>query len=175
MTGLRRSSADSSARHRFLCLLLRVPRYWIIELRFCTQGECLFSQDLQASMQGYASESGEHSHYWVDLNGSIIDLGTYYLPVGSKFPACEIPAVIWDAGYDLPRGLKYAPEPSKECSWLLMSKRTGLTWMTVAPLPMHVAAVLPSDIQLLKCRSGAAVVGEGGQGEGCLSRNRAQA
>lgn len=64
----------------------------------------------KASMQGYASESGEHSHYWVELNGSIIDLGTYYLPVGSKFPACEIPAVIWDAGYDLPRGLKYAPE-----------------------------------------------------------------
>lgn len=64
----------------------------------------------QASMQGYASESGEHSHYWVELDGSIIDLGTYYLPVGSSFAASEIPALFWDRGYHMPKGLKYAPE-----------------------------------------------------------------
>ncbi|EUB86985.1 hypothetical protein [Pseudomonas sp. GM30] len=64
----------------------------------------------QASMQGYASDSGEHSHYWVELDGWIIDLGTYYLPIGSSFLASEMPALYWDKGYRMPKGLKYAPE-----------------------------------------------------------------
>ncbi|OLU00931.1 hypothetical protein SAMN04490202_0880 [Pseudomonas reinekei] len=64
----------------------------------------------QASMQGYASESGEHSHYWVELDGSIIDLGTYYLPVGSSFLSSEMPVLFWDTGYRMPKGLKYVPE-----------------------------------------------------------------
>src|SRR5450830_889502 len=64
----------------------------------------------KGSMQGYASDCGEHSHYWVELNGFIIDLGTYYLPVESSFPACEVPAVFWDTSYALPRGLRYDPE-----------------------------------------------------------------
>lgn len=64
----------------------------------------------QASMQGYASESGEHSHYWVEVDGSIIDVGTYYLPVGSSFAASEMPALFWDTGYRMPKGLRYAPE-----------------------------------------------------------------
>ncbi|MNJ61347.1 hypothetical protein D3C77_571300 [compost metagenome] len=58
----------------------------------------------QASMQGHGSESGEHSHYWVELDGSIIDLGTYYLPVGSSFLASEMPALFWDTGYAFPKG-----------------------------------------------------------------------
>lgn len=64
----------------------------------------------QATMQGYASDSGEHSHYWVELDGAIIDLGTYYLPIGSSFPASEMQAMFWDTGYRMPKGLKYAPE-----------------------------------------------------------------
>ena len=64
----------------------------------------------QASMQGYASDSGEHSHYWIELDGAIIDLGTYYLPIGSSFPASEMPALLWDTGYRMPKGLRYAPE-----------------------------------------------------------------
>lgn len=64
----------------------------------------------QASMQGYGSESGEHSHYWVELDGSIIDLGTHYLPVESSFLASEMPALFWDSAYRMPKGLRYAPE-----------------------------------------------------------------
>jgi len=64
----------------------------------------------QATMQGYASDSGEHSHYWIELDGAIIDLGTYYLPIGSSFPASEMPALFWHTGYRMPKGLKYAPE-----------------------------------------------------------------
>ncbi|WP_150636667.1 hypothetical protein [Pseudomonas fluorescens] len=68
----------------------------------------------KGSMQGYASDTGEHSHYWVELNGVIIDLGTYYLPVESSFPACEVPAVFWDTSYALPRGLRYDPQARYE-------------------------------------------------------------
>lgn len=64
----------------------------------------------QATMQGYASDSGEHSHYWIELDGAIIDLGTYYLPIGSSFPASEMPALFWDKRYHMPKGLRYAPE-----------------------------------------------------------------
>lgn len=64
----------------------------------------------QASMQGYGSDSAEHSHYWVELNGSIIDLGTYYLPVGSSFVASDMPALFWDTANPLPKGLRYASE-----------------------------------------------------------------
>lgn len=71
-------------------------------------GAFLVSRDERsASFQGYASDAGEHSHYWVELNGFIIDLGPYYLPVESSFPASEVPAVFWDTGYELPRGLVY--------------------------------------------------------------------
>jgi hypothetical protein len=61
-------------------------------------------------MQGYGSESGEHSHYWVELDGLILDLGTHYLPVGSRFSASEMPAMVWDKGYRMPKGLRYAPQ-----------------------------------------------------------------
>jgi hypothetical protein len=61
-------------------------------------------------MQGYASDSDEHSHYWVELDGAIIDLGTYYLPIGSSFPASEMQAMFWDMGYRMPKALKYAPD-----------------------------------------------------------------
>lgn len=73
-------------------------------------GAFLVSRDEQnASFQGYASQTGEHSHYWVELNGFIIDLGSRYLVVESSFPASEVPAVFWDTGYALPKGLVYRP------------------------------------------------------------------
>jgi len=74
-----------------------------------------------ASIQGYASGSGEHSHYWIELDGSIIDLGTYYLPVESSFQACEMPVVFWSTSYPLPKGLIYSPSaryPSSDFSRL---------------------------------------------------------
>lgn len=64
----------------------------------------------QATMQGYGSDSGEHSHYWIELDGAVIDPGTHYLPIGSSFPAYEMPALFWDMDYRMPKGLRYAPE-----------------------------------------------------------------
>lgn len=85
-------------------------------------GAFVISRDQSiASIQGYASDSGEHSHYWVELDGSIIDLGTYYLPVESSFRICELPAVFWNTSYSLPRGLIYSPAahyPSSDISHL---------------------------------------------------------
>ncbi|WP_060477712.1 hypothetical protein [Pseudomonas monteilii] len=60
-----------------------------------------------AGIQGYASNSGEHSHYWVELNGSLIDLGTIYLPVESSYAAHEMQAMFWNLNQLLPKGLKY--------------------------------------------------------------------
>lgn len=71
-------------------------------------GAFLVSRDERsASFQGYGSDAGEHSHYWVELNGFIIDLGSYYLPVESSFSASEVPVVFWDPGNELPRALVY--------------------------------------------------------------------
>lgn len=85
-------------------------------------GAFVVSRDQRtASIQGYASGSGEHSHYWVQLDGSIIDLATYYLPIESSFQACEVPAVFWNASYPLPKGLIYNPAvryPSSDISHL---------------------------------------------------------
>lgn len=85
-------------------------------------GALVVSRDQRtASIQGYASDSGEHSHYWVELDGSMIDLGSYYLPIESSFQACEVPAVFWSASYPLPKGLIYNPVnryPSSDISHL---------------------------------------------------------
>lgn len=73
-------------------------------------GALVVSRDQRtASIQGYASGSGEHSHYWVELDSFIIDLGSYYLPIESSFQACEVPAVFWNASNPLPKGLIYNP------------------------------------------------------------------
>ncbi|HBN8198465.1 hypothetical protein ACM79J_26395 [Pseudomonas aeruginosa] len=73
-------------------------------------GALVLSRDQRtASIQGYSSSSGEHSHYWVELDNSIIDLGSYYLPIESSFQACDVPAVFWNASYPLPKGLIYNP------------------------------------------------------------------
>jgi len=69
------------------------------------------SRDLrQGTMQGYGSDLGGHSHFWIELDGAIIDPGTYYLPIGSSFPASEMPALFWDMAYRMPKGLRYVPE-----------------------------------------------------------------
>ncbi len=64
----------------------------------------------QASMQGYGMSPTEHSHYWVELDGALIDLGTHYLPVGASFSASPMPALCWDERYPMPKGLRYVPE-----------------------------------------------------------------
>lgn len=85
-------------------------------------GALVVSRDQRlASIQGYASCTGEHSHYWIELDGSVIDLGSYYLPVESSFQASAVPAVFWNTSCPLPRALIYeAAEryPSSDCSRL---------------------------------------------------------
>lgn len=66
----------------------------------------------QASMQGYSSQgcSSGHSHYWVEVEGSIIDLGTTYLPIDSSYPALAMPVTNWDLAHPFARALQYQPE-----------------------------------------------------------------
>lgn len=66
----------------------------------------------QASIQGYSSlgRSSEHSHYWVEVDGAVIDLGTYYLPIDSRFPAVAMPVTHWNLAIPFPKALQYHPE-----------------------------------------------------------------
>lgn len=59
------------------------------------------------AFQGYSSESDDQPHYWVELDGAILDLGTHYLPVASSFPASDMPVVFWNLKNAFPKGLKY--------------------------------------------------------------------
>lgn len=67
---------------------------------------------MQASMQGYSSRgaSSEPSHYWTELDGSIIDLGPSYLPYESRYPALSMPVACWEMSHRLPKALQYHPE-----------------------------------------------------------------
>ncbi|WP_416769626.1 hypothetical protein ACMGT0_20840 [Pseudomonas sp. RHF3.3-3] len=71
---------------------------------------------LDVTLQGYGSSTEPVSHFWVELDGAIIDLGTYYLPIESSYPACDMPAVFWGKGYALPKGLKYVEATRVESS-----------------------------------------------------------
>lgn len=64
----------------------------------------------KGSMQGYVSDASKHAHFWIEVDHRLLDLGTYYLPSGSSFPACDIPATYWDKSHALPSGLRYEPE-----------------------------------------------------------------
>lgn len=62
---------------------------------------------LNATLQSYGSPTEPVSHFWVELGGTIIDLGTYYLPTESSYPASEMPAMCWGREHALPRGISY--------------------------------------------------------------------
>ncbi len=118
-----------------------------------------------ATLQGYGSPTEPVSHFWVELDGAIIDLGTYYLPIESSYPASEMPAVCWGREHALPKGLRYRETTrcaSSETSYLdvhikekmmpfleacvarmakpLVKPKLG-KWLATSPSSVHKAAV----------------------------------
>lgn len=61
----------------------------------------------RAGLQGFGANPAQPSHYWVEVEGTIVDLGPHYLPRGSSFPAEPMPIVAWRPGSELPRYLRY--------------------------------------------------------------------
>ncbi|MBF8721379.1 hypothetical protein [Pseudomonas guariconensis] len=118
-----------------------------------------------ATLQGYGSPNEPVSHFWVELEGAIIDLGTYYLPTESSYPASEMPAIYWGRQYALPKGLRYRETTrcaSSESSYLDPHIREKMTpfleacvvrmakplvkpklgkWLATSPSSVHKAAV----------------------------------
>ncbi|MEA2893500.1 MAG: hypothetical protein QOI05_4293 [Bradyrhizobium sp.] len=64
----------------------------------------------RAGLQGFGFGENEPSHYWVTLGDKIIDLGPYYLPRDSRYPAQPLPMVAWSPAEALPRYLRYRAE-----------------------------------------------------------------
>lgn len=62
----------------------------------------------QGTLQGFGNpDATQVSHYWIEANGSLIDLGPSYLPKGSRFPALPIPVARWPLDTALPAYLRY--------------------------------------------------------------------
>lgn len=69
----------------------------------------LVSKDgTQMSLQGFGTSGrGEPSHFWVETQGFMLDLGPTYLPYGSSFPAPSPPILRWPVTSPLPAFLAY--------------------------------------------------------------------
>lgn len=61
----------------------------------------------QAGLQGFANASDGHAHYWTVSENRLVDIGPYYLPRDSSFPAVPVPLVAWDMFEQLPPFLRY--------------------------------------------------------------------
>jgi hypothetical protein len=62
----------------------------------------------QMTLQGFGSQPSKvPSHYWIEAQGTLIDLGTMYLPYGSSFPASPLPVMRWPTTLNLPDFVAY--------------------------------------------------------------------
>jgi hypothetical protein len=60
------------------------------------------------TLQGFAGQpGGMPSHYWVEAQGLLLDLGPMYLPCESSFPASPLPALRWPTTSKLPDFVAY--------------------------------------------------------------------
>ncbi|PRY04485.1 hypothetical protein B0G73_112161 [Paraburkholderia sp. BL25I1N1] len=56
----------------------------------------------RAGVQGFAFGEQQCSHFWVETDDRIVDLGPFFLPRESSYPAVSMPAVAWKMSYALP-------------------------------------------------------------------------
>lgn len=61
----------------------------------------------RAGLQGFGYGEGESSHYWVQAEGTIVDLGPHYLPDDARYAAAPLPFVAWSPASALPKFLRY--------------------------------------------------------------------
>jgi hypothetical protein len=61
----------------------------------------------RAGLQGFGLGSDQPSHFWVEVDDTIVDVGPYYLPDGASFPAVSMPFVAWSPASVFPLYLRY--------------------------------------------------------------------
>jgi hypothetical protein len=61
----------------------------------------------RAGLQGFGYGSDQPSHFWVEVQDTIVDLGPHYLPHGSSFAAAAMPVVAWQFSDGLSVYLRY--------------------------------------------------------------------
>ena len=61
-----------------------------------------------ALLEGFSGgDTTQPSHYWIDVDGIILDPGATYLPKRSRINALPMPMVAWDKNNALPNYLQY--------------------------------------------------------------------
>ena len=63
----------------------------------------------RVALQGFGYGADQPSHYWVEAENTIVDVGPHYLPRGARFAAAAIPLVAWAPAKVLPTFLRYRP------------------------------------------------------------------
>lgn len=61
----------------------------------------------RAGLQGFGLGTDQPSHFWVEVDDTIVDVGPYYLPDDSRFPAASMPFIAWSPASELPLYLRY--------------------------------------------------------------------
>lgn len=60
------------------------------------------------TLQGFGAQyGGPPSHFWVEAQGMLLDLGPMYLPFESSFPASSLPVLLWPVAMKLPDFIAY--------------------------------------------------------------------
>lgn len=67
------------------------------------------SQDgSRMTLQGFGSQHSElPSHYWIEAQGTLIDLGPTFLPIRSSYPSAPLPVIRWPLISKLPNFITY--------------------------------------------------------------------
>jgi hypothetical protein len=62
------------------------------------------------SHQGFAGSENGYSHFWIEVEGSLVDLGPHFLPRKSRFSAAKMPLLAWRLEEEFPAYLRYRPQ-----------------------------------------------------------------
>jgi hypothetical protein len=61
----------------------------------------------RAGMQGFGFGAEQCSHFWVEAEGRLLDVGPYLLPEDASYPVSGMPLVAWDLTTPFPAFLRY--------------------------------------------------------------------
>jgi hypothetical protein len=67
----------------------------------------LSTDNRKTTLQGFGGGTVGPSHFWIEANGILIDLGACYLPRGSSYAAVPTPVIRWPLSIPLPHFLRY--------------------------------------------------------------------
>ncbi len=67
-------------------------------------------EDKRSGLQGYGFGCDEeYSHYWIETEEHMVDVGPHFLPETSSYPVAKMPIIVWRKSNPLPIFLRYKP------------------------------------------------------------------